>query len=48
MVLTKQSMPLALKTYLISEHVALNHHIEQALKAHACMHRDVDYVVTRW
>src|SRR3954469_25125242 len=26
-------------------HVALNHHILQALKAHVSMHRDVDYVV---
>ena len=26
-------------------HVALNHHINQALKAHASMHNDVDYVV---
>ena len=26
-------------------HVTLNHHITQALKAHASMHRDVDYVV---
>lgn len=26
-------------------HVALNHHIGQALKAHASMHLDVDYVV---
>ncbi|MFD2615567.1 preprotein translocase subunit SecA [Paenibacillus gansuensis] len=27
------------------EHVTLNHHIQQALKAHAIMKRDVDYVV---
>ncbi|MFJ8257679.1 preprotein translocase subunit SecA [Peribacillus asahii] len=26
-------------------HVGLNHHINQALKAHASMHNDVDYVV---
>ncbi len=26
-------------------HVSLNHHINQALKAHATMHKDVDYVV---
>ncbi|WP_409302800.1 preprotein translocase subunit SecA [Peribacillus sp. SCS-155] len=26
-------------------HVSLNHHINQALKAHVTMHRDVDYVV---
>jgi preprotein translocase subunit SecA len=26
-------------------HVALNHHINQALRAHASMHKDVDYVV---
>ncbi|MEH6942016.1 preprotein translocase subunit SecA [Bacillus sp. JJ722] len=26
-------------------HVALNHHINQALKAHVSMHNDVDYVV---
>ncbi|WP_027409300.1 preprotein translocase subunit SecA [Anoxybacteroides tepidamans] len=27
------------------KHVTLNHHINQALKAHVTMHRDVDYVV---
>ncbi|WBL14488.1 preprotein translocase subunit SecA [Sutcliffiella sp. NC1] len=27
------------------QHVALNHHINQALKAHVTMHNDVDYVV---
>ncbi|MBP1157785.1 MULTISPECIES: preprotein translocase subunit SecA [unclassified Paenibacillus] len=27
------------------EHVTLNHHIQQALKAHVIMRRDVDYVV---
>ena len=26
-------------------HVAINHHISQALKAHSSMHRDIDYVV---
>jgi preprotein translocase subunit SecA len=26
-------------------HVAINHHITQALKAHSSMHRDIDYVV---
>ncbi|MBM7714208.1 preprotein translocase subunit SecA [Siminovitchia sp. FSL H7-0308] len=26
-------------------HVTLNHHINQALKAHVSMHRDIDYVV---
>ncbi|MGM7683372.1 preprotein translocase subunit SecA [Cytobacillus sp. Hm23] len=26
-------------------HVSLNHHINQALKAHASMHKDIDYVV---
>lgn len=26
-------------------HVTLNHHINQALKAHASMHKDIDYVV---
>jgi preprotein translocase, SecA subunit len=28
-----------------TEHMLLNHHIQQALKAHALMKRDVDYVV---
>lgn len=28
-----------------SSHVQLNHHINQALKAHVVMHRDTDYVV---
>src|SRR5699024_3485045 len=27
------------------DHVSLTHHINQALKAHASMHRDTDYVV---
>ena len=41
----KQSNILVLKTYLILNHVSINHHINQALKAHVSMHRDVDYVV---
>ncbi len=28
-----------------SSHVSLNHHLNQALKAHVVMHRDTDYVV---
>ncbi|WP_426450522.1 preprotein translocase subunit SecA [Paenibacillus sp. S-38] len=28
------------------EHVTINHHVQQALKAHAIMKRDVDYVVS--
>ena len=35
----------ASKICLIIQHVALNHHITQALKAHVVMQRDTDYVV---
>ena len=34
-----------LKIYLILAMWRINHHITQALKAHASMHLDVDYVV---
>ncbi|MBQ9773101.1 MAG: preprotein translocase subunit SecA [Clostridia bacterium] len=28
-----------------AENATLSHHVQQAIKAHGCMHRDVDYVV---
>jgi preprotein translocase subunit SecA len=48
--LTEEGMSKAERAFGIDNlfdisHVALNHHISQALKAHASMHRDVDYVV---
>ncbi|PLR78228.1 preprotein translocase subunit SecA [Bacillus sp. V3-13] len=48
--LTEEGMTKAEKAFGIDNlfdisHVSLNHHISQALKAHASMHRDVDYVV---
>ncbi len=48
--LTEEGMSRAEKAFGIDNlfdisHVALNHHINQALKAHASMHLDVDYVV---
>ena len=48
--LTEQGMTKAERAFGIENlfditHVALNHHITQALKAHASMHLDVDYVV---
>ncbi|WP_139892182.1 preprotein translocase subunit SecA [Bacillus sp. D386] len=48
--LTEEGMSRAEKAFGIDNlfdisHVALNHHINQALKAHVSMHLDVDYVV---
>ncbi len=48
--LTEEGMTKAEKTFGIDnlfdvKNVALNHHINQALKAHAAMQKDVDYVV---
>lgn len=48
--LTEEGINLAERGFNIDNlfdinHVSLNHHINQALKAHAAMHRDVDYVV---
>ncbi|MFT0801496.1 preprotein translocase subunit SecA [Bacillus swezeyi] len=48
--LTEEGMTKAEKAFGIENlfdvrHVALNHHIAQGLKAHAAMHKDVDYVV---
>lgn len=48
--LTEEGMNRAEKAFGIDNlfdirHVTLNHHINQALKAHASMHLDVDYVV---
>ncbi|MBG9653487.1 preprotein translocase subunit SecA [Cytobacillus firmus] len=48
--LTEEGMTKAEKAFEIDNlfdisHVALNHHITQALKAHSSMHLDVDYVV---
>lgn len=50
MQLTEEGMTKAEKAFGIDNlfdisHVALNHHITQALKAHSSMHLDVDYVV---
>lgn len=48
--LTEEGMTKAEKAFGIDnlfdvKHVALNHHINQSLKAHAAMQKDVDYVV---
>lgn len=48
--LTEEGVEKAEKAFSIenlydSTHVQLNHHINQALKAHVVMHRDTDYVV---
>lgn len=48
--LTEEGMTKAEKAFGIDnlfdvKHVALNHHINQALKAHVAMQKDVDYVV---
>ena len=48
--LTEEGINLAERGFNIDNlfdltHVSLNHHINQALKAHATMHKDVDYVV---
>lgn len=48
--LTEEGMSKAERVFQIENlfdvsNVAINHHISQALKAHASMHKDVDYVV---
>ena len=48
--LTEEGINLAERGFNIDNlfdinHVTLNHHINQALKAHAAMHLDIDYVV---
>ena len=35
------------ENYNAPENTALAHHINQAIRAHGCMHRDVDYVVNQ-
>ena len=43
--MTKAERAFGIDNLFDISHVTLNHHITQALKAHASMHRDVDYVV---
>lgn len=43
--ITKSERAFGIENLFDIRHVALNHHIGQALKAHASMHLDVDYVV---
>ena len=43
--MTKAERSFGIDNLFDISHVTLNHHITQALKAHASMHRDVDYVV---
>lgn len=43
--MTKAERSFGIENLFDISHVTLNHHIIQALKAHASMHRDVDYVV---
>ena len=43
--MTKAERAFGIENLFDISHVTLNHHITQALKAHASMHRDVDYVV---
>ncbi|WP_338471797.1 preprotein translocase subunit SecA [Niallia sp. XMNu-256] len=43
--MTKAERAFGIDNLFDLSHVTLNHHIIQALKAHASMHRDVDYVV---
>lgn len=43
--ITKAEKAFGIENLFDISHVALNHHINQALKAHVSMHRDVDYVV---
>ncbi|WP_338449419.1 preprotein translocase subunit SecA [Niallia oryzisoli] len=43
--MTKAERAFGIENLFDIRHVALNHHITQALKAHSSMHRDVDYVV---
>ncbi|WP_174729315.1 preprotein translocase subunit SecA [Mesobacillus harenae] len=43
--ITKSERAFGIENLFDINHVTLNHHINQALKAHASMHLDVDYVV---
>jgi len=43
--ITKSEKAFGIENLFDISHVALNHHINQALKAHVTMHNDVDYVV---
>jgi preprotein translocase subunit SecA len=43
--ITKSEKAFGIDNLFDITHVTLNHHINQALKAHASMHKDVDYVV---
>jgi preprotein translocase subunit SecA len=43
--ITKAERAFSIDNLFDVTHVSLNHHINQALKAHASMHLDVDYVV---
>ncbi|MRX72202.1 preprotein translocase subunit SecA [Bacillus lacus] len=43
--ITKSERAFGIENLFDINHVALNHHINQALKAHVIMHNDVDYVV---
>ncbi|ANB60692.1 preprotein translocase subunit SecA [Anoxybacteroides amylolyticum] len=43
--ITKAERAFGIDNLFDLKHVTLNHHINQALKAHVTMHRDVDYVV---
>ncbi|UII55600.1 preprotein translocase subunit SecA [Cytobacillus spongiae] len=43
--MTKAERAFGIENLFDISHVALNHHINQALKAHSSMHLDVDYVV---
>ncbi|WP_077214787.1 preprotein translocase subunit SecA [Bacillus dakarensis] len=43
--ITKAEKAFGIENLFDIKHVALNHHIGQALKAHVSMHLDVDYVV---
>jgi len=43
--ITKAEKAFGIENLFDISHVSLNHHINQALKAHVSMHKDVDYVV---
>jgi len=43
--MTKAERSFGIENLFDISHVAINHHITQALKAHSSMHRDIDYVV---
>lgn len=43
--ITKAERAFGIENLFDLKHVTLNHHINQALKAHVTMHRDIDYVV---